>query len=180
MWTIGVIVLTVAGIAFATWKKKELPRSMSAVVYELPSKWRGMWSVWIWAIMVLLSKPLLEAMPTWWEGLIGFALLATIGVIGALPLMPMEVDVERPYESRRERWHMRLSVLAGVISQVCVLRINPWWLMVWVWWIPLSFCTIFFDDKPWWKQIEGVIEGKGMMLVELTAMVTLYGCMLFS
>lgn len=177
------MMIATAGVAVAYLVKKKLPESMSAMVYDLPTKWQWVWSMWVWAIAILLSKGLIEAMPhVWWAGLTGFATIACLACVGAVPLMPMEVEVgEHPrWWKRRRAIHYILAMTGGVLSQVCVLLINPWWLMVWVWWIPLSFCTIFFDDKPWWKQIEGVIEGKGMMLVELTAMVTLYGCMLFS
>lgn len=81
-------------------------------------------------------------------------------------------------QAKKNRAHYTLAAIAGILSQLCVIIINPWWLMVWAWWIPLSFCIIFFDKKPWWSKVEYVIEGKGMILVELTAMVALYGAVI--
>lgn len=165
------MLLAIAGVGVATFNNKELPESISGLVYDLPKKLQWLWTLWIWAITVTLAPPLMEATEGNTLQFLAFFLVASLGLCGAIPLVAGE----------KNRAHYTLAAIAGILSQLCVIIINPWWLLVWgAWWIPLSFCIIFFDKKPWWSKIEDVIEGKGMMLVELTAMATVYGCLLFS
>ena len=170
MTTLAIItlLLTIAGVGVAIFKNKELPESISGLVYDLPKKLQWLWTLWIWAITVTLAFPLMDATKGNTFQFLAFFLIASLGFCGAIPLVAGE----------KNRAHYALADIAGILSQLCVIIINPEWLKVWAWWIPLSFCIIFFDEKPWWWKIEDVIEGKGMMLVELTAALALYAALL--
>ena len=41
------VLLSVLGIGLATWNNKELPESMSALVYDLPKRQQWLWTLWI-------------------------------------------------------------------------------------------------------------------------------------
>ena len=170
MTTLAVIsmLLAIAGVGVAIFKNKELPESISGLVYDLPTKQQWLWTLWIWAITVTLAPPLMEATEGNTLQFLAAFFVASLGFCGAIPLVAGE----------KNRAHYALAAIAGILSQLCVIIINPWWLMVWAWWIPLSFCIVFFDKKPWLSKIEDMIEGKGMMLVELTAMISTYACIL--
>ena len=68
------ILLVASYVGAATWSEKELPDSISAMVYLLPEKGRWLWIVWIWAATFTLTPILFEVMPDNWQALAhGFA-----------------------------------------------------------------------------------------------------------
>lgn len=167
------IVVAAIGIAAAINKEKELPVSISAIVYDLPLIGQYLWSVWVWLIVGLLAFPLLDVMGgVWWQGMIAYATIASIGVVGALPLVPGDEDV-------RWCWHYNLGIFGGVMSQVCVALISPWWLMIWGIWAVLAVLSTFEQEVKWIAKVNDATAGKGVFLLEVTAMLPVYMCLLF-
>ena len=99
---------------------KGIPDSVSAMVYTLPSSWRHLWTIWMWAVSMLLVPSLMASLGTW--QFIGFLWCASMAFCGALPLVKTEPNIA----------HNIFGIAAGILSQICVIILNPWWLIGWV------------------------------------------------
>ena len=162
--TILSLLMAVAYIAAVIIKDKKLPDSISALVYALPSKWQWLWTVWLWAISLLMCIPLINVLPEVWKFL-GFLTLACLGFVGAMPIIYKE----------HKKAHDILGVLAGILSQVCVFIISPWWLLVWFLWPFFMGSTIV---QPKGGDMRELFKGKGVFVAEVICMITLAGTIL--
>lgn len=116
------IIMAVLYVGAAIIIKREIPVSISSLVYILPEgRWRWLWTIWIWITGLLLIVPLMDALPDEWKFL-GFFTIASLMFCGAIPLFIEEYNT----------WHNILGVAAGILSQVCVVIINPWYLTLWI------------------------------------------------
>ena len=116
------IIMAVLYVGAAIIIKREIPVSISSLVYILPEgRWRWLWTIWIWITGLLLIVPLIDALPDEWKFL-GFFTIASLMFCGAIPLFIEEYNT----------WHNILGVAAGILSQVCVAIINPWHLTLWI------------------------------------------------
>ena len=117
------ILLMVLGVGAAIWKKRELPQSISAMVYLLPeggSRW--LWTLWLMVVGVMTFAPAIDILDPIGYGYLGFAPMVTIGFVAVWPLF----DVEH------RTHHNVLGIMSGILSQVCVALIGPWWLLCWL------------------------------------------------
>lgn len=116
------LLMAVLYVGAAIIIKKEIPESISSMVYVLPEGgWRWLWTIWIWFQGFLLISPLMDSLPEEWRWL-GFLTIASLVFCGAMPLFIKE----------QNKWHNILGVSSGVLSQFCVLVINPWFLFIWI------------------------------------------------
>lgn len=109
------IILVVSFVGITIYKTKELPESISAMVYTLPkggAQW--LWTIWLWAVGITTFIPLIGIMNGINLGILPFAALACITFTGAWPLFQQET----------KRWHYVSAILCGILSQVCVAIIN--------------------------------------------------------
>ena len=83
---IASILLVVLYTGATIWKKRGLPESISAMVFELPKGWQWVWGVWLWAVAFLTGIPAIEAMSESGTEGIAFAMLACLVITGAIPL----------------------------------------------------------------------------------------------
>lgn len=157
-------VLLVALYVGATiWKHRELPDSVSAMVYYLKkgnSRW--IWTVWIWAATFTLTPVLFEAIPENF-GIVAHCFATSMLFVGAMPLVKDSSNTA----------HNILGVSAGIFSQICVVLICPWWLVIW----SFMACLIFgamarFNDS---CEIPKVFDGKGITIAELSCYIALVG-----
>lgn len=156
------ILMAVLYVGAAIKVRGELPASLSALVYVLPEGgWRWLWTVWIWLTGLLIVGPLLEVLPECWEFL-GALMVASLMFCGAMPLFVRELN----------RWHNGLGVAVGVLSQLCVLIVSPWWLMVWLLMAAVAIGLIAFPHQCRWT------DGKGVMIAEMVCTVTVCGSLL--
>ena len=110
-------ILALAYLSFIIYKRKNIPNSISATVYDLDKKYQWCWSAWLSIIGLLLFAPLVDATEE-------FGWLTIVCLIGCA-LTPL-------INSELEKWHTILGVLSGIISQICVLFINYYFLLVWI------------------------------------------------
>lgn len=166
MLTICSILLTALCVGAVIWKRRGLPESVSAMVYDLPrGGWQWLWTIWVWAVGFTLFPALFEAMPERW-GAVAYAFAASLLSVGAMPVM----------RGVRNAAHDILGVSAGVFSQLCVTIISPWWLLAWVPMVMLiAACTLRADGS---SCIPPLLEGKGITLAELLCGISLYGSLL--
>lgn len=158
---------TDASASFSERLNTALPDSISALVYELPRGWQWLWIVWMWAVSLLTCIPLVSAMPDDWC-ILAFATLTCLMLCGAMPISDSHVN---------RRAHNVFGILGGIITQVCVAFISPWWLLAW-----LLFAAVYaYDLLP---SQDGRIypsrwyDGKGVFLAEMICAVTVSGSLL--
>ena len=161
------ILMAIIPVVIVTWRRGELPESISAMVYELPEKWQWLWSVWIWAVMFTFAPVLMNALEGSIFQFVGFITLASLVFVGAMPL----------FDTESHKYHYPLAYAAGIGSQICVLVICPWWILCWIPMVVLILaCMAGVNDS---EEVPRVLNGKGTMIAELTCYVSLVGALLF-
>lgn len=154
-------ILLAALVMGAVIWKCGVPDSVSAMVYTLSTPWEYLWTVWIWAVSLLMAPSLIEAIAPTWQFL-GFLFTACMTFCGAMPLVPGSHNTA----------HNVLGVSAGVISQVCVLVISPWWLLLWLVMIALVLAVFAGFNE---NQTQRMCDGKGVLVAEITCYISLVG-----
>ena len=121
--TILSILLVVLFAGATVWRTGRVPESISAMVYLLPEGgWRWLWSVWLWAVTVLTLAPAVEILDADGRGWLAFLPMVCLMFVGGWPLMDVE---HRP-------WHYAMAILGAALTQVCVVYICPWCLLLWL------------------------------------------------
>lgn len=153
-------VLVIAYVGIAIWKKKELPESISATVYELPRKKQWLWSDWLAAVSALLFYPLVENVG-------GFGWLTVVCLFGTALTPLVKADTKK--------WHYVFAIAAGVLSQVCVVMLDAMWLGVWMVFVFL-FLSSYVQPEGW---LGKAMKGKGVFLAQMACFISLIGSLLF-
>lgn len=115
------VLIAVLYVGTTIYIHKELPASISHMVFNLPRKYQFLWTLFIWAIAFGTCPALLDAMDGSMFQFVGFLFIASLAFIGTLPLIHNDPNTA----------HSVLAVAAGVLSQLCVLIISPYWLLLW-------------------------------------------------
>lgn len=155
------ILLMVLYIGITIWKKKELPKSISHMVYDLPKGgWRWLWTIWLWSVVICVAPSLIEALSGSSFQFVGFLTIASLLFIGALPL----------FDTDHLKWHNTLAIAGGIGSQICTILIYPWWMLLWVIMIVLmgGAFRAFNDNKGCYR----FIDGKGIFITEILCSTT--------
>ena len=130
--------ILVALFAGATiWRTRNLPESLSAIVFDLPRPLQWSWSVWLWAVTFLVSIPTIEVLSEKGAESVGFAMMISLAFTGALPLIDKD----------GRKAHYIFAIIGSVASQACTFIISPWWLMMW-----LLIVVNPLMDRMWWHQ----------------------------
>lgn len=157
------MLLAIAGVGVAIYKNKELPESISGLVYDLPTKQQWLWTLWIWSMAFTAGIPMIDALGgTWWLGLTGFVTTGCLGVVGAMPLIAGKANFT----------HYLLAIFGGVLSQICVILINYRALLVWL--LFFLLINVAVTERPWAEKIHKSIEGKGTLVVEAFCALAVY------
>lgn len=147
------ILLAVSGIARCICSNKELPESISAMVYHLDRPW--IWTLWVFSMSFTAMIPMIDAMPDEWK-FIAFLSMACLCFVSVMPLIVKESRF----------WHYLLAIIGGTLSQVCVALISPWWLTLW-------FSYVLLTAGVWrWT------EGKGVFFMECICYLSLVGVLI--
>lgn len=156
------ILLMVLYIGITIWKKKELPKSISHMVYDLPKGgWRWLWTIWLWSVVICVAPSLIEALSGSSFQFVGFLTIASLLFVGAIPL----------FDTDHIKWHNFLAISGGILTQVCTIKICPWWMLLWFVMIILmggAFCA-FKDNKGYYR----IIDGKGIFITEILCSTTI-------
>ena len=152
------ILLVVSYVGITIWRMKALPESISAMVYELPRKRQWVWSAWLCLVAFTLMPVLLEKLP---DGVEFLGFLTTIGLVGAAvtPLIQLET----------RKWHYIFAIGAGVLGQMCVAVLSPWWLLLWFTMIGVLCVMLEWPES----RVTKVLQGKGVFIAECICYVTL-------
>jgi len=150
---ISSLIMAVLYVGAAIWKNRELPDSISALVYDLPAgRWRWLWSAWLAAVTLLLAPSLTAAGPM----LAASATVVCLAMVAAMPLVPGTHNIE----------HYTTAIWAGILSQVCVWHADARWLWLWLLFVPMTANI--------WKQT----IGKGTFIAEAICAAAVYGSLL--
>lgn len=161
------MLIAVSYVVVVLKRSPETPESISAFVYSLRGGRRWVWSAWLVAVSVLLMPQLLELLP---DGTEFFGFLTVVCLMGAA-ITPM-------VRKETRRLHTTLAVIAGVLSQVCVLIICPWWLLVWlVMAILIAGAFAGFNDAD--GEVTPLFEGTGVLISETLCTISVYGALFF-
>lgn len=133
--------------AFFIIKHRELPESISALVYSLDRGWQWLWGVWLFVTGLMACIAMIDKLPDNFK-FAGFLTLVCIGFTASMPIIM----------KKHEKAHTILGVSAGVLSQLSVMLINYWWLILWVVLLVLHRC----------------INGKMVFLAESICAITVY------
>ena len=159
MLTISILLVALY-VGAATWKERELPESISGMVYLLPEGgWRWLWSVWLWIVSLLATMPVISILDTRNMAYLGFFTLACLVFVGAWPL----------YHPDTKKAHYIGGTAAGILSQVCVLIVCPWWLMLWLLMAGVDIAARYAKWFPTW------LENKGVLLAEIVCFTAYVG-----
>lgn len=161
------ILTAVVPLVVASVRERRVPVSISAMVYLLPKGgWQWLWTLWLWAIVFTLAPPLIEAMPDSWR-FIAVLMLVTLAITAAMPLSGQE----------NKKFHYRFAIASGILSQLCVLILNPWWLLSWQPMLALVISAFAaYNDEDGTPK---VCNGKGVFIAEVTCVMSLYAALLF-
>lgn len=148
-----VALLISAGYAILNMRKaKELPDSVSSFSYISGVKLFVLWAI---ITSALLGYSVVDVLPEH-LGWLSFALTGGLLSVGASPL----------YRSENKAIHYFGGYLFGIVSQVIVFLLNPYWLLLWVM-FPLVFV------RKGWRE-------NATFISELICFVNLTACILFS
>lgn len=160
------LIIALSYVAGVVWKKRELPCSLSAMVFELKGNAKWLWTLWLWAVTFTIGIPTIEALPESVKFL-GFLMMGSLIFVGAMPLFESETKVE----------HYFFAVIGGLLSQVCVALICPWWLFTWLAFVALLVklaCDCYKERKDM-VIVEHWYDHIGLFLSEVICYVALVG-----
>ena len=161
------ILLIVLYIGGYIWKHKELPNSISAMVYDLKGGQRYLWQSWLAIVTIFIAPTLFEATKDNPFQFIAFLFLFCLLMVSGLPLV----------EKEKNKAHGIIAICSGILSQVGVTMVCAWWLLVWLPMI-LLVCGIYFKAFDLDDKLFPLIEGKGIFLAELACTLSLIGSLL--
>jgi hypothetical protein len=141
-----------------------VPESVSGLVYNLSERMRWAWSGWLIVVAMTLMVPLMNALyDVAWLGWLTVVCLIGAGVT---PVINQETRVA----------HHVCGIAAGVLSQVCVACLCPWWLLVWALWHPLlAGAMAALNDA---EEMPCLMAGHSVFVAECTCALSLCGCLL--
>ena len=156
MMTLTIVSLCIAVGGIVLMLRGGVPESVSGLVYNLSERMRWAWSGWLIAVATTLMVPLMSA-------------LGDVAWLGWLTVVCLIGAAVTPVFNRDTRTtHYVCGIAAGVLSQVCVACICPWWLLVWpVWLLVFTWKTCGVDD---WKH--------AVLWMEMTAAAAVYGALI--
>ena len=155
--------LVVLYVGAAILAGRELPKSVSALVYRLPDGGKWIWGVWLCCVTLLLIPPLLEVMPENYR-FVGFFFGASMLFTAAFPL----------YDKDNEPYHMVLAIASGSLSQVCVVILCAHWLSAWMLYAFLMG-SVYIQPEGW---LGKAMRGKGVFVAESICLISLVGSLL--
>lgn len=164
MMVLTIISLCIAVGGMVLMSRGGVPDSVSGMVYNLPVRRRWLWSGWLVAVALTMMVPLMSALgDVAWLGW-----LTVVCLLGAA--------VTPVFNSDTRTMHNICGVAAGVLSQICVMVLCPWWMLVWLIWIPLIAGTMgAYNDA---EEMPQVLDWYGVLAAEVMCAVSLYGSLL--
>ena len=161
-WYLALIIISVvialSYVVGVIWKKRELPCSLSAMVFELKGNAKWLWTLWIWAVGALAMIPMIEALDGKDLGIVGLVTLVLVYLVGAWPL----------FDEGHRTLHNVLGVSAGILSQLCVILVSPLCMLSWSLFALIMAVGYVFPNVVRW------CDGKVVFISEMLCLVPLW------
>lgn len=158
------IFLCIAVSGVVLMSKGGVPESVSGLVYNLSERKRWIWSGWLVAVALTLMVPLMSALSD--VGWLGWLTVVCLIGAGVTPII----------NSETRTMHNVCGVAAGLLSQVCVACLCPWWLLIWAIWLPLlAGAMAALNDA---EEMPCLLDGYSVLVAECTCAVSLFGSLL--
>ena len=162
MMILTLVSLCIAVGGMVLMSRGGVPESVSGLVYNLSERMRWLWSGWLVVVALTLMVPLMTAL----DDVAWLGWLTVVCLLGAAVTPVINRDTRT--------MHNICGVAAGLLSQVCVACLCPWWLTVWLIWIPLmAGAMAAFNDA----ERPVFCDGKGVLVAECVCVVSLYGAL---
>lgn len=116
--------------AIITVKDREMPNSISQIVYSLSEKWKWTFSAVLVTVAFMIVPQLMTVVDEEYRFLSFFVVLGILGV-AADPLVKGESN----------HVHYASAVIMGVSSQILVYIMNPYLLLLWFPYVVYTFVT---------------------------------------
>lgn len=158
------IILAVLYTGTAIWSKRSLPDSVSSMVYHFPATGKYLWTIWLWAITLLICPMLFKTIGENF-GPIAHCFATSMMFTGAMPLVKGESN----------KAHNVLGISAGIFSQICVALIDINFLSMWMLWIFVMGST-YVQPQGW---LGKSVKGKGIFVAEAICWLTVMGSLIF-
>ena len=133
----------------ATIKNKEIPNSISQIVYGFSEKWKWVFTVVMLIVGFMIAPQLLEVIQNPLYKFLGFFTVLGIFGVGFDPLVKGEKNIV----------HYVSAVIMGISSQIIVYMIMPQLLYLW---IPYVLYTLY-ENK----------SDKNMFIAEMVMLISL-------
>lgn len=150
------VLIAVLYVGMAIYQHPQLPTSISHMVFDLQRPYQFVWTLFIGSMAFGICPSLLEVLDGSPFQFVGFLTIASLAFVGVMPLIKHDPNTA----------HNILAVAAGIGSQLCVLLICPWWLLIW----SLFLVVVLFPVR--------ILEGKGIFILELLCYITLISSVL--
>lgn len=153
------VLIAVLYVGTAIYLHRELPASISHMVFNLSKGYQFVWTLFIWSMAFGICPALLDALDGSIFQFVGFLTIAALAFVGAMPLVRHDPNTA----------HNILAIAAGIGSQLCVMLICSWWLLLWFVLVPLIASSTM-----------RIFEGKGIFILEVLCYITLIAAILTS
>lgn len=155
------LLLVTSFVGGACKRHGELPDSISAMVYDLPSKLRWLWTVWMVHVSALTLIPAIEVLDHKGLAIVAYFALVFLLLTAVNPLTGKD----------NEEVHMTLAKIAGLLTQVAVAFIDANWLACLMVFLFL-YGSIYIQPQGW---LAKAVNGKGVFIAEAVCYVSLLG-----
>ena len=155
------LLLVTVFVMVACKRRGELPESISAMVYDLPSKLRWLWTVWLVHVSALTMIPAIEVLDGKGMAMVAYFALVFLLLTAVNPLTGKD----------NEEVHMSLAKIAGLLTQVAVAFIDANWLACWLVFVFL-YGSLYIQPQGW---LAKAVNGKGVFIAEAVCYVSLIG-----
>lgn len=118
-----------------------VPNSISQTFFSIENKW--IFSVVIIMSFLLLLAPLMNVLSEDYQWM-GFLMVSGGVLIGLAPNLLDEVE---------EMVHMVGATVMGVASQIIVILLEPWLMLIWIMWLVL----MWNEKRVFWAEVIGGI-----------------------
>lgn len=157
------ILLVVSFVGTAIWKLKDIPESISSLVYVF--KWKWLWTVWLVLVGILTCAPAITVLDKIGMSFLGFGTLVCLLFCAVMPI----------WMEDKKTWHDVLGTSACILLQGCVFFICPWWLFMWA--------VFAFLMGSVYVQPDGFgrfFKGKAIFIAQAVCYLDMMGCLLFN
>lgn len=155
------ILLVASFTGAAIWMEREIPDSISAMVNIFSGALKWLWSIWLVAVAICTFAPVIDVLDQKGMAVFGFLPMGLIGFVAAMPI----------FDTEHKDVHDVLGIVAGILSQVAVVMMCPWWLFAWSLFVFLMG-SVYVQPE---GRLAKAVKGKGTFVAEVVCWIATVG-----